>query len=138
MKKSTTFLFILLLIGFVISCGDDPWTTGADSTDIVTITKTTKFTGKEGDLISKKLKLNKIKKSPLMKAAVGSVKMSHLVHTDIGLKCIDCHHVENNKSRIKKCALCHRGNDGFDKLHQRCLDCHMKKRNGIEKCLHCH
>jgi len=139
-KKGITFALMLLLIGFIAACGIDPWVRNEVPTDHITITKVTKFTGLKGDQIKGKVDLKKLglKESPLIKATVGAVKMSHKTHIDSGMKCIDCHHKTNNDARIKQCAVCHRGNNGFEVLHGKCLDCHIKVKNGIEKCKQCH
>lgn len=139
-KKNIIFSVMLILAVIWVSCGIDPWVRNEVSTDIVTITKVSKFTGKKGDYVKDRVDLKKIglKESPLMKSVVGSVKMSHKTHADNGMDCIDCHHKKNNEARIKECAVCHRGNNGFEVLHGKCLDCHVKVKNGIEECKQCH
>jgi len=107
------------------SCKMDPTLTGLQSTDKVTITKTTKF-GKGSDRISP------------MKSQLGAVVMSHKVHEKAGLKCIDCHHKDNNDDRIKQCAVCHKGDNGYETLHGLCVDCHIAKKKGPQECMQCH
>ncbi|MCU0849090.1 MAG: cytochrome c family protein [Spirochaetes bacterium] len=124
-RKIYPIIILCAIIALCLtSCGVDPWITGS-TTDIVTITKITKY-GKQKDGIS-----------PL-KSKVGPVKMSHKVHQDHKLNCIDCHHKKGNDERIKTCAVCHKGEEGYEVMHGLCLDCHMAKKIGVEKCKQCH
>ena len=115
-----------VLIGVMIfSCKLDPWTTGEKLTDVVAITKTTQ-TGHKA-----------------FKSQVGVVKMSHNIHEKQGLKCIDCHHKNingknANPAREKKCATCHYGDNGYETMHGLCVDCHIKRKAGPQKCKECH
>jgi len=111
----------------LVSCELDPWITRGNpvDTDHVVITKITKY-GTQEDGVSP------------YRSKVGSVIMSHKTHEDIGLACVDCHHKENNDERIKTCAKCHYGDDGYEKLHGKCVDCHIEVRKGPQKCMQCH
>jgi hypothetical protein len=115
-----------VVIGVIAaSCSLDPWTAGEAPTDIITITKTTSARpAKEGE--------------KLLKSQVGVVHMSHKVHQDKGLTCIECHHKKNNPEREKKCAKCHYGENGYETMHGLCVDCHIKRREGPVKCKQCH
>ena len=113
------------VILFMISCSLDPWATGKKYPNMVTITKTTKY-GKAADGVS-----------PL-KGQVGAVIFSHKTHEDLGMACVDCHHKQNNDERIKNCAVCHNGDDGYEKLHGLCVDCHIARKEGPQKCFECH
>jgi len=136
-KKKLMYLgdFVKLLKNYIsyatlVAClllllsGCDPWAMENKFPNLVTITKTTKF-GKADDKVS-----------PL-KSKTGVVKMSHKTHEDLGLKCIKCHHKFANDARIKQCAKCHIGNDGYETMHGLCLDCHIKN-DGPQKCVQCH
>ncbi len=119
----------LAMLAFLISvslssCQLDPWVTGDSPTDKVAVTKITHY-GKMQDGVTP------------MKSEMGKVIFSHKTHADQNLACVDCHHKKNNDDRIKKCAACHVGNDGFEIMHGLCLDCHMS-RGGPEKCTQCH
>jgi len=123
-------LFSAIAVGLLIfvlsSCELDPWVTGSkNSTDKVVITKITKF-GKQKDGVSP------------MKSQVGGVTMSHKTHEDAGLICENCHHKKNNPDRIKVCARCHVGDNGYERLHGLCVDCHIAKSKGPQKCKECH
>lgn len=113
-----------ILVVVAVACDKDPWALGDSPTDKVTITKITKF-GKAPD------------GSPL-KGNVGVVVMSHKTHQEEGLTCFDCHHKENNPEREKVCARCHIGDDGYETMHGLCLDCHIAKKDGPQKCMECH
>ena len=125
------FKFFLIaavpLIFAFVSCEPDPWTTGGNpaDTDHVVITKITKY-GTQEDGVSP------------YRSKVGSVIMSHKTHEEIGLACVDCHHKENNDERIKTCAKCHNGDDGYEKLHGLCVDCHIERKEGPQECMQCH
>ncbi len=125
--KNKIGIVAICIIGsvFIISCQLDPWVMGKKDTDIVTITKTTKRLGANAD-------------KPLMRAQVGAVKMSHKVHVEQGLQCIQCHHKKGNDSREKKCAVCHYGDNGYEVMHGLCVDCHISKNKGPQKCKQCH
>ncbi len=146
MKLSRFFPFLItggIILFFSLSCDMDPWTRGVQgkksmnallrvvqgekSTDKVTITKTTKY-GKSADGVT-----------PL-KSQLGPVVMSHKTHEDMGMACTDCHHKEANDGRIKKCAAsgCHTGFQGYETLHGLCVDCHIKVKDGPQKCMECH
>ena len=123
-KKLSPLVIAGLLIVTVISCGRDPWVLGDGATDKVTITKITKFgTASDG--------------SPF-KGNVGAVVMSHKTHEDAGLTCYDCHHKNSNPEREKVCAKCHIGDNGYETMHGLCLDCHIGKKEGPQKCMECH
>lgn len=131
MKFSRLLIGISLLSASIIftfvSCEPDPWITRGNpvDTDQVVISKVKKY-GVQKDGVSR------------YRSRVGSVTMSHKTHEDIGLVCIDCHHKENNDERIKTCAKCHYGGDGYDKLHGKCVGCHMSVNKGPQKCMQCH
>ncbi len=124
------FLPLILLFGIlaatIFSCQRDPWTYTDSPTDVVSITKTTRFAKSEDG-------------SP-MKSNVGAVKMSHKTHGKEGLQCVQCHHREGNDERIKTCAAegCHVGGKGYGDLHNLCLGCHIEKKEGPQKCKNCH
>ena len=116
-----------VIIGFCIaSCEPDPWQSGDSPTDVVSITK-----------ITRNLNAQKPEDS-LYKSQVGTVRMSHKAHQDKGLKCVDCHHVKNNPEREKTCAKCHQGDNGYETMHGLCVDCHIARREGPQKCKECH
>ena len=120
-------LFLCFLFSVIFfACDMDPWVQGGNrvDTDNVVITKITAY-GKQAD------------KSPY-KGNVGAVTMSHSVHENHGLKCVDCHHKNGNDDRIKQCAPCHNGYEGFDTMHGLCVDCHISVRKGPQKCMECH
>lgn len=127
MNQKHLFSTILVVFSFVVlftvvSCKNDPHAIGESSTDKVTITKVTKF--------------GKNKKGEPLKGTLGAVVFSHKTHED--MKCIDCHHKFLNPEREKKCAVCHKGDDGYETMHGLCLDCHIKKKDGPQKCTECH
>lgn len=66
------------------------------------------------------------------------VAMSHKSHEKAGLECIQCHHKENNDTRIYQCAKCHKGNAGMEIMHSACIDCHTKSGSGPADCSGCH
>lgn len=113
-----------LMTAALSSCYLDPWITTESPTDKVTMTKVTKY-AKMADGVTP------------MKSEVGQVVFSHKTHEAQGLDCASCHHKANNDDRIKKCAVCHIGNKGFDVMHGKCLDCHIAE-GGPEKCKQCH
>jgi hypothetical protein len=123
-------LFPLLLCFFFsiifFACEIDPWTQRGNSvdTDIVTIKKITAY-GNPLDGVQ-------------YKGNVGAVKMSHSLHEQHGVTCNDCHHKDNNDARIKECARCHTGDKGFNAMHGLCVDCHISKNKGPQKCMECH
>lgn len=121
------FPAVFCLLVFVFSaCGGDPWTQRGNpvDTDEVTITKVTAFgTQKDG--------------TPY-KGQVGAVVMSHKVHEEAGLSCEDCHHKKGNDARVKHCAKCHNGEAGYKTMHGLCVDCHIAKGKGPQKCMGCH
>jgi len=116
-------LFLLLLV----ACELDPWTLGSNSvnTDLVVIKKVTAY-GTQIDGVSP------------YKGQVGAVTMSHKVHEKEGIGCTECHHKEHNDDRIKECAKCHNGYKGYDTMHGLCVDCHIAKARGPQKCMQCH
>jgi hypothetical protein len=117
------FLFALVLT----ACESDPWihTGNPVDTDKVVITKVTAY-GVQEDGVSP------------YKGQIGAASMSHRVHEKQGLTCIDCHHKNGNDDRIKQCAKCHNGQAGYETMHGLCVDCHITKRRGPEKCMECH
>lgn len=127
--KFLKFLLVVAvpLIFAFVSCEPDPWVTGGNpvDTDHVVITKITKY-GTQEDGVSP------------YRSKVGSVIMSHKTHEEAGLDCVDCHHKENNDARIKTCAQCHNGDDGYEKLHGLCVDCHIEVKKGPQECMQCH
>jgi hypothetical protein len=124
-KYFTAILSAGILAVALFACNKDPWILGDAPTDKVTITKVTEF-GKAQDGVT-----------PL-KGNVGAVKMSHKTHEEQGLKCVDCHHKANNPERTKQCARCHIGEKGYQTMHGLCLDCHIAKNDGPQKCMECH
>ena len=128
MKILKLFPVLPAIIVLVMSaCGSDPWTSRGTpkDTDDVTITKVTAY-GKQADGASS------------YKGQVGAVTMSHKVHEDHGMACVDCHHKSNNDARIKQCAKCHTGQAGYETMHGLCVDCHIAKKKGPQKCMECH
>ncbi|OHD64589.1 MAG: hypothetical protein A2176_08875 [Spirochaetes bacterium RBG_13_51_14] len=125
-KKIAPIAIAVIIGGIIASCKLDPRSTGETSTDVVTITKTTRAYGTEkaGE--------------PVYKSQVGAVRMSHKAHEDKGVKCVECHHKENNPDREKKCAKCHYGENGYETMHGLCVNCHIKRREGPQKCKECH
>lgn len=125
LKLFPAFLCLLFLV--LWACKPDPWVSGGNpvDTDKVVITKVTAY-GKQADSVSP------------YKGQVGAVTMSHLTHEKEGIKCFDCHHKEYNDDRIKQCAKCHNGREGYDRMHGLCVDCHIKKGKGPQKCMECH
>ncbi|MBN2161230.1 MAG: cytochrome c3 family protein [Spirochaetes bacterium] len=73
-----------------------------------------------------------------MKSRVGVVRFSHKTHEEEGMKCVECHHKNANPERIKKCAVCHTGANGYETMHGLCVDCHIEKKEGPQKCYECH
>jgi hypothetical protein len=118
---------VVVIIGIIIaSCKLDPWTSGDSPTDIVTITKTTR-TYDKGKAAGKEYT-----------SQVGAVKMSHKAHEEKGVACEKCHHKKGNPDREKKCAKCHTGDNGYETMHGLCVDCHIEKKEGPQKCKECH
>jgi hypothetical protein len=131
LKKIFPIAAAIIIGGTIASCKLDPWITEEKPTNIVTITKTAKLIDKEKS------------EDKAYKSHVGAVKISHKVHEEQGLKCIDCHHKNingknANPAREKKCAVCHYGENGYETLHGLCVDCHIKKKAGPQKCKECH
>ncbi len=127
MRTTTLFpaLLALLTVIIVSACSLDPWVTGKEYPDVVPITKITKF-GKSSDGASP------------MKSKVGTVIFSHKTHEKEGLKCVACHHKTGNPERIKQCASCHIGDNGYVTMHGLCVDCHIAKKEGPQECKQCH
>lgn len=117
----------LSVVFAIVSCNTDPWSHGGNpkDTDNVVIKKITKK-GTQKDGVSP------------YKGQVGAVTMSHSVHEKAGVDCIVCHHKENNDARVKECAQCHYGDEGFDVMHGLCVDCHIGRKKGPQKCMECH
>ncbi len=115
----------LIAATIATACSLDPWTTGKEYPDIVTITKITRF-GKSAD------------GSSPMRSRLGAVIFSHKTHEDMGLACVTCHHKTANPDRIKQCAACHTGDNGYDTMHGLCVDCHIEKQEGPQRCFECH
>ena len=128
MKKIRLFSVFLCIFCFVFTaCESDPWIHKGNpsDTDEVVITKITAY-GTQKDEVSN------------YKGQVGAVTMSHKVHEDNGMQCYDCHHKSDNDDRIKQCAKCHNGTEGYDTMHGLCVDCHISKGKGPQKCMECH
>lgn len=124
--KQVLVASITALTAFMVNaCSLDPWVVGNEYPNMVTITKTTAY-GKSAD------------GSSPMKSAVGAVKFSHKTHEEIGMNCNDCHHKKANPERIKQCANCHKGDNGYETMHGLCVDCHIKKKEGPQHCKECH
>jgi hypothetical protein len=105
-------IFVLILI-FLTACSKS--ITSGSSSDIVKINK----------VISENTKAS-------------NVMMPHQKHEDAGVKCISCHHKNNNDERIKKCAECHQKKKGYETMHKLCLTCHREMNRGPKKCESCH
>ena len=123
-------LFLCFLFSIIFfACDIDPWIQGGSGnrvdTDNVVITKIT-VNGTQADGVSP------------FKGNVGVVAMSHSAHENQGVQCIDCHHKKGNDDRIKECARCHMGDEGYNALHGKCVDCHISKNKGPQKCMECH
>lgn len=123
-KEKFSFFLVISLVMVSISIGYSQ--KGTISTNVVKITKADNYLTK-GDI-------NRGEKKTGNKMAV--VKMSHDKHKDI--KCITCHHKEGNDDRIKKCALCHKGNSGMEIMHELCIECHKEMKEGPIGCDDCH
>lgn len=122
--------FLPVLIAFLMAiiataCSLDPWVAGKEYPNMVTITKITTY-GKSAD------------GSSPMKSSLGAVKFSHKTHEEKGMKCIECHHKKANPGRIKQCAVCHVGDNGYNTMHGLCVDCHIEKKEGPQHCKECH
>jgi len=124
-KTAHVLLLSAIIVFFVVSCNRDPWTYTSSPTDVVSITKTTKFIKQADDATP-------------MKSQVGTVKMSHRVHEEHGVKCEVCHHKKGNDDRVKECAQCHKGYEGYATMHNLCLNCHIENKEGPLKCKNCH
>ena len=107
------------------ACSLDPWVADKQYPNMVTITKITSF-GKSADGASP------------MKSRLGVVRFSHKTHDAMGLKCVKCHHKKANPGRVKQCASCHVGDNGYNTMHGLCVDCHIEKKDGPQKCKECH
>ena len=120
-------VLICLLSLAVVSCETDSWKSRVNmKSDKVTITKITAY-GKQKE------------SETLYKGQVGAVVFSHDVHeNDVGLTCEACHHKNDNEDRIKQCAVCHNGYEGYDTMHGLCLDCHISRNDGPQECMGCH
>ncbi len=117
--------FVLLLMSSsILSCQLDPWVVTNSPTDRVSVTKVTRFATMDDGVTPQK-------------SLVGTVIFSHKTHEAMGLECDYCHHKNGNDDRIKQCAKCHKGYEGYDVMHGHCLDCHMEK-GGPERCMECH
>ncbi len=124
-KLFPAFLCLLFLV--LAACEPDPWVNRGNpvDTDEVVITKVTAY-GIQKDGVSP------------YKGQVGAVTMSHKVHEKQGMACDTCHHKKGNDAREKKCAKCHNGQAGYEKMHGLCVDCHIAKKKGPQKCMECH
>jgi formate-dependent nitrite reductase cytochrome c552 subunit len=126
LKRILPIVVALAIGGMIASCKLDPWETDVFPTDVVTITKTTKIFDTQKQT------------AQVYKSQVGSVKFSHKVHEKQGLKCIDCHHKQGNPEREKACAKCHNGDNGYKTMHGLCINCHIERKSGPQKCKQCH
>lgn len=119
-------LIAFFLTSIVTACFIDPWILTNSPTDKVTVTKVTKYAYEDDGITPQR-------------SLVGEVVFSHQTHSfeEMGLECVDCHHKVNNPERIKECAVCHKGYDGFDVLHGLCEGCHQKNDGPLE-CKQCH
>ncbi len=130
--KNILPISLSIIIGSIlISCGVDPRVFEQSPTDVVTITKTTKVFDKQKAAVTS------------FKSQAGPVKLSHKIHEEHGLKCIDCHHKDTNGKNVnpereKKCAICHYGENGYKTMHGLCISCHIKHQTGPQKCKECH
>ncbi len=128
MKILKLFPVLLCTLTLIMpACGTDPWVSRGNpvDTDEVVITKVTAY-GTQTDGVSP------------YKGQVGAVTMSHKIHAEQGMECIDCHHKKGNDARIKQCAKCHTGQAGYETMHGLCVDCHIAKKKGPQKCMECH
>jgi hypothetical protein len=125
LKLFPALLCTLTLV--TLACDSDPWIQRGNpvDTDEVVITKVTAY-GTQADGVSP------------FKGQVGAVTMPHKVHAEQGMECIDCHHKKGNDARIKQCAKCHTGQAGYETMHGLCVDCHIAKKKGPQKCMECH
>lgn len=126
LKKILPIAIAVIIGGIIASCKLDPWSAGEMTTDVVTIAKTTRAfdTAKPGETA--------------YKSQVGAVRISHKAHEEKGLECEVCHHKKNNPEREKKCAKCHYGENGYMTMHHLCIDCHIQRKEGPQKCKECH
>ncbi len=127
MRYNVFFPSAMVILAAIIvqTCSLDPWVTGKKYPETVIITKITRF-GKSADGVSP------------MKSQLGAVKFYHKTHEKIGMKCVECHHKTANPDRIKQCAFCHIGENGYTTMHGLCLDCHIDKKEGPQQCKECH
>ncbi|MDY6934624.1 MAG: cytochrome c3 family protein [Spirochaetota bacterium] len=66
------------------------------------------------------------------------VQMPHIIHEKADIKCVVCHHKEDNDDRIKICSKCHKGKESEDILHDLCINCHKELKKGPIECTACH
>ncbi len=129
MKIFKLFPVLIFLVSFLaVSCETDSWKSRINmkDTDHVVVTKVTSY-GKQKD-------------SDLQyKGQVGAVVFPHDFHEkEVGLSCENCHHKNANDERIKQCAVCHNGFEGYDTMHGLCVDCHISRDEGPQECMQCH
>lgn len=111
----TLFVVLYFMVLPSTSCKQGTESVDKDSTDLVVITK-----------------LYKNNEMP-------PVKMSHQKHEDADVKCITCHHKDNNDDRIKVCSKCHMKKGSEDVLHDDlCIGCHEDMKRGPTDCEACH
>jgi cytochrome c553 len=64
----------------------------------------------------------------MTKVVAGDVEKGYMdkVHDshEGAVKCVECHHKDENPDRIKKCADCHADDDAKEKAESLCLGCH--------------
>ncbi len=126
LKKILPFVVAIIIGGAIASCNINPWSFEEEPTDVVTITKTTRI-------------FNRQKQgATVYKSQMGAVRMSHKVHEEQGIQCVVCHHKHDNPERIKVCAKCHYGENGYKTMHELCIDCHIVRKEGPQKCKECH
>ncbi|MDJ0762072.1 MAG: cytochrome c3 family protein [Myxococcota bacterium] len=73
-------------------------------------------------------------------------RFGHKIHTDLNIKCNQCHHKAKNGNRDVKCIQCHKAETKGKVLgikeafHKQCKDCHKKHKdkNAPLKCKECH
>ena len=128
MSKRKLCLVGAVAVIFLAGCSQGTTNINPSPTDVVTVTDVNKFiadTDKQAGI------------SETMNA-MDPVKLAHKKHEDAGVKCVICHHKQGNDDRIKQCAVCHKGASGEDTLHNLCINCHAKTKQGPTLCNECH
>ena len=114
MKRQKFLLFLVLLlfisVSFILCKKEIP--EGAKSTDIVLISK--------------------------VNNTMDAVKIPHIKHQEAEVKCVVCHHKNENDDRIKNCSKCHKGKGADETMHNLCVNCHKERNKGPKDCTDCH